>query len=226
MLLKDPSNKLLRARLIEIGLDPDIIIKNKGLKDSDKLIAMYTGAAKTQFLSSSLDLPFWASSPSGKIFWQFKNFGYQQTQFLKDRLAFEFKNGNPAGAARILLILSTIFPMTGEVLLDIRSLITQSKRPTKFLDRYFDDLNMSGALAIIGDIYSSLKYGTLELDAPALSMMLNVSSSVLKDWDDPSKIIDTILRESGVGQPILNVKKGKVEGKESTLETIGRLLNE
>lgn len=153
----------LRAVLGDFGLDANKIVAAGKLDINDINRSMFVGAGKAQFLSRPEDLPALASHPIGKLFFQFKSFGYMQTKLLKDELVKDLGRGKygQRKALKTMLILTTIFPISTEVSQDIKSLITQKQRPTDALDRYLDDIGQSGAMGYLGDIYSSIKYKDL-----------------------------------------------------------------
>lgn len=232
-LLKNQNDDFARITLQELGINVDRALQRGKLTDFELLKAMQIGVEKTQFKSRPIDLPYWASSPIGKVFWQFKNFSYQQTTLIKDELSKQIAQGDYRRTARMLLILSTVFPMTGEVLNDIRSLVNQSRRPTDALDRYLQNLAMSGAWGMLGDMMQSADYGSFEVASPTLSSISELGKHLLKGGKkalsgksaekDFENFIISALRAIGVGTPLANVMREKKPGKESTLETIQRL---
>lgn len=160
-LLKNPMNKVARARLQELGINTDLVLARGELIEEELLKAGRKLSDMTQYNMNAMNLPAWASSDMGKVVAQFKTFAYNQTRFLKNQLVKELNSNNPARVARLFLILGTIFPMGGEVARDLRSLITQEKRPTDALDRYLQDIVSVGGLGILTDLYSSATYGRL-----------------------------------------------------------------
>ena len=83
-LMKDPTNKNLRMGMREFGIDPDEILKRGALSQEDKLKAGWTATRRTQFSSDALTVPLFATTPSGRVVFQFKTFGYNQSKMLKD----------------------------------------------------------------------------------------------------------------------------------------------
>ena len=164
-LAKAPSEKVklspeeIALRELEVDLDE---AKLRGFLSPDDLVtAAQVLVDRTQFSGRAIDLPFLASSPMGKVIFQFKTFAYQQARFLSKEIKRDLarETRNLPRAFRTLLILSTIFPMTGEVLGDIRSLITQEKRPTRPLDRYISDISNAGAYGLLFDFWNSAEIG-------------------------------------------------------------------
>jgi len=169
-LLKNPGNLKIQRRLTDLGLDVNKVLKN-GLTDDDVLMMAKKFTDLTQFRSRPQDLPLFASSPEGKVFFQFKNFIYGQTRLLHNATLGELKSGNYGKAVRNLVVLATAFPMAGEAIGDIRSAITGKDRTTKGLERYFDDIAQVGALGVLQDLFTSGKFrsGTEFLAGPTLT---------------------------------------------------------
>lgn len=218
-LLASPEKVLYKSRLAEMGINVEKALARGALTDNELLKAGQIIAEKTQFRSRPLDLPYWASSNFGKVFWQFKNFAYNQLKFaIGDNLIKEVQAKNYGRAARNLLILGTIFPMTGEVLQDVRSLITQSRRPTKAWDRYVSDLAGAGSMGIVMDFLDAARFNRTE--EILLSPSIGNIAELWNDADEPDKLMETLFKMTGFGTPIINVFKEPTPGRESTLETI------
>lgn len=223
-LLLNPEKTVYRFRLDELGINVDKALSRGKLTQNDLLKAGQLMADKTQFRSRPLDLPYWSSSNAGKLFWQFKNFSYQQFRFLFDNVAGEAKRGNYGKAARNVLVLATIFPMAGEILQDVRSLITQSRRPTDPLERYWSDLAGIGAMSMISDLVDASRYDQAERFV--LPPALTSATSLVNAADDPQKFLTELARQTGVFTPIANVMREPSPGRASTLESIQDLLNQ
>ena len=198
--------------LRELGINLDEA-KLRGFLASDDLItAAQTLVERTQFMGRLIDLPAFASSPMGKVIFQFKTFVYQQMRFLSHELKRDVVN-NPKRFFRTVFILGTIFPMTGEVLADIRSLVTQEKRPTRALDRYLSDLGNAGAFGLAFDFMNSVKLGrTTEFLAgvtvsDAMSWLEKVITPALSGNVDSAvtNFTKQLLRQSGVGRIGVNI---------------------
>ena len=222
-LAADPKNKILQQRVAELGGDVAKIARRKAGKvtEAEVLKAGNIFAARTQFLSDPASLPAFASSEWGKTVFQFKNFAYNQTLFLKD----EFKK-NPL---RTALILGTVFPMTGEVVLDLRSLVTQEKRPTKALDRYLWNMTSAGSYGILSDMFNSLEHRkTLEAFAgPSIAGGAKLFESVFADITAAvtgrpvDEVAKFLLRRTGVGRIPVNVFWPPNREGKSSLESLG-----
>jgi hypothetical protein len=149
--------------LRELGIDPEAALHRGFLTDQELQTAGARLVEKTQFNSNPMDLPAFASSPAGKVVFQFKTFAYQQMKFVYHEFERDLSAGpngrNFARAARNLVVLSTVYPMTGEVLADIRSLITGDRRPTGIFERYLSDLASAGAFGMAYDFINASLYG-------------------------------------------------------------------
>jgi hypothetical protein len=155
----NPENGRARKVLEELGLDADALLKKGAIEGNDALQAAKKFSDLTQFRADPKDLPLFASSNAGKVFFQFKQYIYGQTRLLHREVVEEFAAGRFGRGARALVVLGIVFPMAGEVIQDLRSLITGRKRPTKALERYFDDLGAVGSLGVLQDLFTSAKYG-------------------------------------------------------------------
>jgi hypothetical protein len=158
-LQKDPKNGRARDVLVELGLKPDVLLKLGKIDGDAALIAAKKFSDMTQFRGGVLDLPLFAASSMGKVAFQFKSFIYGQTRLLHDELVGEFAARRFGRAFRNLLILATVFPVSGELIDDVRSFITGKKRTTSGIKRYFEDIAQSGALGVIDSLLSSGSYG-------------------------------------------------------------------
>lgn len=169
--LKNPDNKRAVQELKSFGLNVEEAVKRGKLTDDEVLMIAKKFTDLTQFRSRPQDLPFFASSNSGKVFFQFKNFIYGQTRLLYRETVGELKNKNFGRATRNTLILGTVFPLAGEAVADIRSLITGRKRESKGLERYFENIAQTGAMGILLDTVQAGKFGkgTEALAGPTLS---------------------------------------------------------
>lgn len=217
--------------LKELGIPVDDVISRGFMTPQEKALAAQTFVEHTQFMGQPLDLPYFASHPMGKVLFQFKTFAYQQARFINKELKTQFERKDYGRAARNLVILSTVFPMTGEVLSDIRSLITQEKRPTPGLDRYFADIFAAGTYGMYYDFWKSAEAGNtaeFALGASAGDVMRYIENA----FQAPGQIASghggtalktftkNILRQTGIGRPISNVmfpsqtQKGKSTAQE------------
>lgn len=150
-----------RKMIAELGVDPDALLERGSPTPDDILMAAKRFSDTTQFRSDPQDLPFFASSTLGKVVFQFKQYVYGQTRLLHREIIEEFAEGRYGKGTRALLVLAIAFPMAGEVIQDLRSLLTGRKRPGfgEPLQRYLDNIGATGALGVLDSVMSSAKYG-------------------------------------------------------------------
>lgn len=203
----NPTNKFLRWRLEELGISPDTALNRGNLIERELLRAGNLMSSKTQFLSEPLYLPAWASSPEGKVVFQFKNFAFNQALFVKRQLL------SPqvplTRKIRTLAILSLVYPMSGEVLGDIRSLLTGVKRPTKAWDRYWSNIAMAGTWGLAMDFWEAARFRRVaeQIGGPTVGSVAELSENFVASveaGEPTSGFIKSVLRQTGVLRPIGN----------------------
>ena len=208
-LAQNPADETIQRLMKELRLNPSKVLKDGFIQEDELLRAGLRISNLTQFRARPIDLPAFASSPTGKVIFQFKNFAYNQSRFLYNQLSKELRAKSFGRASRTLLIFSMVFPMTGEVTGDVRSLLTGSKRPTNFLHRYLDNIALAGGLGIASDMIQSLQYDKL-LEAvigPTVSTFAR-SMEVLSDFATTGKISKSngkfLLQQPGITRPLVN----------------------
>ena len=72
--LKSPQNAKFRGALGSLGIDPDTVLKKKGMSELEMNVAAKRFSDRTQGSPNVLSLPLWATSPAGKLYAQYKNF--------------------------------------------------------------------------------------------------------------------------------------------------------
>lgn len=119
----------------------------------------------TQFSTAPGELPYAWHTPLGKIMTQFKSFAYKQSGFLKDegvRIAQEAKQGNFKPLANALVTYGVAAPIVGEVVNDLKALLTNKKRDSKFLsaERYIENILGATSLGLFDSVEGLFgKYG-------------------------------------------------------------------
>lgn len=217
-----------------IGQDKFAEAKLRGfLTEEDLLTAGQKMTDWTQFSLDPGNLPAFFASPTGKVIFQFKNFAYNQAKFLKNRIVTQAERGDWKGLGRTLLLMGTLFPMSSEVLLDVRSLVTQEKRPTNLLDRYLQDvMNMAG-FGLVGETMRTAYYGKLAegVLGPTVGTAVDFAQDVVQqgskvlsegDFGPLLKTIsDDILQQTGIGRIPVNLffRKDR-KGQKSILEQL------
>jgi len=207
-LQNDTTNGVLRWRLQEMGIDPDDVLAKGVLGQNELLKAGNILSSKTQFLSEPMNLPAWASSPEGKVFFQFKNYAYNQTLFVKNQLASQWNNKDFTKVVKTVMTLGLLFPITGEALGDIRALVTRQKRPTKFLDRWLSDIQMSGTFGLAADLWSSAAWGKFTEGAfgPTVGTISDLMDALTKSvqQEDIDPALKFALTQTGILRPLKN----------------------
>jgi hypothetical protein len=219
------------AALKELDVPIDDIIARGFMTPEEKAVASQTFVERTQFLGRPIDLPYFASTPTGKVLFQFKTFAYQQARFVTKEMKDAFVRKDYSRVFRNILVLSTVFPMTGEVLSDVRSLITQEKRPTKAFDRYVSDIFAAGTYGLLYDFYNSAEGGrTAEMFLGAtvgdaikyLEATVKAPGQIIsgKGGNTLTTFSKNILRQTGVGRIGVNTLfPTTIKGK-STLQSL------
>ena len=205
-----------------MGIDADRLTgKTIKLVEEDFLRAGNIVSKNSQFLSDPLNLPAFASSPSGKVLTQYKNFAYNQTRFINRQL--RDPNISIAKKTRTVLIISMLFPMSGEVTSDIRSIITGRQRPTKVWDRYLENIMNAGAFGLAGDLWVSAKYSSFieSLAGPTLTSTGKLVEAhyqtISQGKIDPAA--KEWLEQTGVGRVVANrIWQKKVRGRGGVFE--------
>jgi hypothetical protein len=207
LLKKFPNNNIIRGRLIELGLNPeDLIMKGFTTTEQEILRGMNIGAAKTQFLNDVASLPMFASSPWGQVMFQFKNYTYNQTRFVMKELGTQWRNKNYTGLVRDLAILTLVYPIYGEISSDIRSTLTNSKRPKTFLARYVSNIMNAGTFGMAFDLWNTASFGrTAEfITGPTIGTVTGFMENFMTSIDkgDISPELKFILNQTGFGRII------------------------
>jgi N12 class adenine-specific DNA methylase len=177
-----------KAVLADLGLDFGAIRLRGSLDRNDVLQAAKRFSDLTQFRSRPQDLPMFANSEMGKIFFQFKNYIYGQTRLIGRELARDFRTGSYGRATRDFLVLAAVFPVTGAAVRAIRNLLTgrEDDEDKSALDRWFEGVAALGAAGFLGDLIEASKYpsGALEwLVGPTVSEAGKIADLVINpNW--------------------------------------------
>lgn len=155
----NPNNTRARHMLEELGLDPEALLKKGKLDGDDVLLAAKKFSDITQFRADPEVLPLFASTEGGKVLFQFKNYIYGQTRLIWDETVTEIRQGRPGEALKTLAILAIAFPIAGEIITDLRNLITGKERKEKnLLERYFNNVAAAATLGIFTDLIQAGKF--------------------------------------------------------------------
>lgn len=213
--------------LKDLGVDYKDVMSKGYMDAEDKAIAAFRFVEKTQFTGNPLDLPSFASSPIGKVVFQFKSFAYQQSKLALGVLKNQFQRGQYREALKNIGILGTIFPMGNAALKDVRSLITQEKRPTTAFEQWHEGLFDAASFGLISDFIQKSESGGLSDwiigvgPKDATTYLEALTKSTL--GKDPKGAAKDILKQAtkNLGaQPLVNIfAPSKAPGK-STLDQI------
>lgn len=236
-LMRGGLNPKYVSRLEELGIDVQRAMQAGHITEQEAFRAAKLFTDKTQFRARPIDLPLFAQSPMGKIFFQFKSFSYNQSKLVYNQTVKELISGNYGKGLRNLIILGTIFPMTGEVLSDIRSLASGTKKPTDALKRYIYDIGSAGGMGLAADLIESMYTGKLpsQILGPTLSSAADLSVMAAdvarKAFKGKAKLTDAqirlLLNQTGALRPLANYGfPSKTKDQENTLKTLFDLLND
>lgn len=149
-LARSPNSGRLRRMLEEVGIDADGVLR-AGLTSDDVVKGAVGVANRTQLRAGVMDLPYFMSSPYGRLWMMFKTFSYGAA-----RLMVRDMFRDPRRLARALVA----FPLAGELVADLRSLATgKGLREREGLTWLLDNYAYVGTLGIAHDFLRSVQYG-------------------------------------------------------------------
>lgn len=258
----------VRKDLEELNINPDEVLKRQNLSPEDyntatsKIIkdlpnaqkltqeelnrAMWQSGGGEQFRGTNLATPRFWDDPEAKTALQFQRFQYYQARLITSTVLKEAKKGNLAPLA----ILATVFPVAGEVIGDIQSLISGNKRPTGAWERYVDNLGNAAAFGSYQSAAESAEYGEAGIAKKLLGPTFQKAITV--GYKIPKRIIEattgkkplepkdillplsvlpfgqipaTILKKTGVIPESPYWKKKGKKGWKSTAESLQDMIN-
>lgn len=202
-LQRRPGHKRARRALTELGVDVDAALARGSITPGDVLLAAKRFSDMTQFRSRPQDLPEFASTPYGKIFFQFKTFAYNQTRLVYRSTVSEARHGEWGRAFRSLFILATVFPLTGEALQALRNLITGREREEDLMsiERWLDNAASVGSLGILWDMVQNAQYGGWfeGVAGPTAGMADDIATTLFTDPADWRRWKRNIYRHAPLG---------------------------
>ncbi|MFH1231545.1 MAG: hypothetical protein V1709_08640 [Planctomycetota bacterium] len=158
-LIKNPESKFARRRLKELipHINVDDAIKSGVLTKQQLYDAGFKASQDTQFLYRMQDLPeLWQSRQVVRLMTQFKSFGIQQKDFIKQFIVGELFKGNP----KPLIYLAVGAGLTGEAAIDIKNLILgRSRKDMSIVQRVLDNILLAGGVGILTDAIQTAAYG-------------------------------------------------------------------
>jgi hypothetical protein len=160
------GSKFAAEELRKMRLNPDEVIARGGkLTEDDILRAGKVVTDETQFRARPMDLPAeMTRTEIGRTASQFKSFMVQQTQLLKRETTDRIFTGDKAQIARgvrNLVMLGTVYPMTGEAINNLVALASGRTRDTEGIDRYLENLVTPGGAGIAADMIDAAKRGNI-----------------------------------------------------------------
>ena len=102
---KDPTNTVYARELRKMNIDPEAVLKTKGVLGSEDLHKAGQSIAKdTQFLTRTTEVPMFANDPVGKMGFQFKHFTMGMARLFNEELGRQMVRAthNPDEAFRFL----------------------------------------------------------------------------------------------------------------------------
>jgi hypothetical protein len=202
-LLANPSDKIARRALSELGLKSSQIIKNSGMTFKDTLMAGLKIANTTQFRARVQDLPLFWTSPEGKVLTQFKNYSFNQTKLIKEAILGEAARGNFSPMIRAV----SLAPILGEGVKDIRSILSGNPRDKEGLERIAENMAAVGGLGIVSDLWQNASYNKFAgaLLGPTGSTLAAFSEGIVQTVEGkPNKLLRTTVRQVPVGGPLFS----------------------
>jgi hypothetical protein len=225
---KEDGQKFYAQALEELGIDANKALKRGKLTGNELLTAGQKLSEKTQFLNRPMDMPIWASSPIGSIFYQYKTFAIKNTELIfKKALLGNLRGRGRRGKIRALrnfAILTTAYPATGEVVADMTSLVTGKERPTKALDRYLSNMGAASSFGITANMMTASQYNrSMEMfGGPGPTQTFSGLDSVFNFTGkfDADGILNQAIDSTQIGLPISNrINRRNTADKETTWET-------
>jgi hypothetical protein len=188
------------ARLFrEAGVDVDAALARGALSEEDLYRVARWVVQRTQFPASQLDVPLWASSPWGRVVFQFKRYAFNQGRLIKRELVDEavkfFRTGGRDGSLRAWGPFLVLFPSAGWVVGAIRDWISGKETPREkverlrvaaeegdlreFLTQMADAYTWVGGLGVVSDTIQQLQYGPERTVVGLLGPSAGVAADVL-----------------------------------------------
>ena len=187
------GDKRSREVLTELGLDAEEVIARGRLTPEEVLLAAKKFSDITQFRARPEDLPAFAAHPMGRVFFQFKSFAYAQTRFVARNTIGEIQRGNYGRAMRNLLVLGVAFPLAGELVREIRALLSgRERKDLEGIPRLLDSMAAVGTLGMFYDMVEAGDQGRfLEfLTGPTFSEVAKLGKNLLDgDKDADEKLV-------------------------------------
>lgn len=158
-LQKNPSDSEAIRKLTMLGIDHKAALERGYLTDFDLVNASDKAWRESQGIPNILNLPQrWLGIPldseAGRLIFQFKTVAYNQSRIIWENAVKEAAEGNIGG----LLTLLILFPAAGEIIEDLKSMVTGKERRTDGW-RYLEDMSGAFGFGILNDVFWWTKYG-------------------------------------------------------------------
>ena len=158
----NPKSSFAMRRLQQLDIDPQDVIKNNfELTDEQLLRAGLKSEIDTNFRNRIIEIPEFASSSWGRLFFQFQSFSFQQSKFIRDYIYKEIRAGNPLPAVYFL----AAGQVAGQAINTIRSLVRGEDVEFNVLDNWM----AAGTLGMFQLVSSMAQYGSPPLGATVRS---------------------------------------------------------
>jgi hypothetical protein len=154
-LKQNARDQLARREFTRLGLNADEVLKRGHFTEAEVLEASNRFTNLTQFRSGVQDLPYFASSPEGRLMFQFKSFVTGFTRFITDSLLLEARRGNLRPLTRFLVAGG----LTGEAVRDVVDSLRANPRPENLLTRYLENLGTVGGIGIFSELWQAAMVG-------------------------------------------------------------------
>ena len=201
--------KHARRQLERLGLDPN---REPTMEEFYKAANRFD--REVNFSSKEGHTPLVGSGPVGKMFWQFKNFIYNQSRLIFNEAIKPLGSPkeDPIGvlkAGRNLIILSTLYPFVGDRVRWWRS----KKKGQAYMDRfemesaferYLKGATATGALGMGGEFYEAAVAGRLESEilGPTFGGVAEIGERTIRGG--PGAGAEAVARRLPMGQPIVS----------------------
>ena len=157
--------------------------------------AIFRAAQLTQFTPGNLRRPEFWNHPVGKVLTQFKSFALNQGRFMKDQILAEASRGNMAPLAYVL----SVYPIAGELVGDMKSIVKQKPRDADGIDRVLENFTQMGGFGLMHNAITSAQWrgGLLrDVAGPTLGDMADFAEFSMSG--EPQKIVAEFVNDPTV----------------------------
>jgi len=154
--------------------------------------AVYRAAQLTQFTPGSLRRPEFWTHPVGRVVFQFKSFALNQGRFMKDQILAEAAAGNMKPLAYVL----SIYPVAGEFVGDIKSIVKGRDREESGIERVVSNFGQMGGFGLMMNTWTAAgRRGGLVQDVagPTFGGMAEAAEHLVQL--EPQKILTDLLND-------------------------------